>query len=241
MSDIFNTMTDIILEKVQQFQNKGSGWQFENIESFDIFLDPFQPLDVSTCIILPKKLAARKAIINVKNENDHECFKWAVTSAVYPKEKDPQRLNKMRLDSNNFNWDGIDFPVSQNQINKFERQNEYAMNVFGYERDKVYPLRISKKESKAIDLLLISNEKTNHYCWIKSKSKLLSSQVSNPKSARFFCDRCINHFPNKPALEKHLKYCSNHDVVRIEFPKKKAKRKCFLNLRIIKERCVSHS
>ena len=49
LSDIFNAMTDIIyiLEKVQQFQNKGSGWQFENIESFDIFLDPFQPLDGS--------------------------------------------------------------------------------------------------------------------------------------------------------------------------------------------------
>ena len=149
-------------------------------------------------IILPKKLAAKKAIINVKN--DHECFKWAVTLAVYPKEKDPQRLNnKMRLDSNNFNWGGIDFPVSLNQINKFERQTEYAINVFGYERDKVYPLRISKKESKVIDLL------TNHCCWVKCKSNLLSSQVSKHKSARFFCDRCINHFPNELVLEKTSK------------------------------------
>ena len=41
-------MTDIILVKVQQFQNKGSGWQFENIQSFDIFIDLFQPLDGST-------------------------------------------------------------------------------------------------------------------------------------------------------------------------------------------------
>ena len=65
-------MTDIILEKVQQFQNEGSGWQFENIEMFEIYIDPFQPLDGSTYIILPKKLAAKKAIINVKNENEHE-------------------------------------------------------------------------------------------------------------------------------------------------------------------------
>ena len=153
-------------------------------------------------MILPKKLAAKKAIINVKNENEHECF----TSAVYPKEKDPQRLNnKMRLDSKNFNWDGIDFPVSLNQINKLERQNEYTVNVFGYDNEKFYPLRISKKESKVIDLLLISNEKTNHYCWVKCKSKLLAAQVSKHKFARSFCDRCINHSSNKPALEKHLK------------------------------------
>ena len=187
--------------KRNQFQNEGSGWQFENIELFDIFIDSFQPLVGSSSIILPKKLAVKKAIINVKNEKDHECLKWAVTSAVYPKEKDPQRLNKKeRLDS--------------------ERQNIYAINVFGYERDKVYPLRISQKESKVIDLVLISNEKKNHYCWIKSKSKLVASQVSNHKSARFFCDRCINRFPNELALEKHLKYCCNHDAVRIEFPKK---------------------
>ena len=183
-------MTGIMLEKVQQFQNEGSGWQFENIKLFDIFIDSFQPLVGSSYIILPKKLAVKKAIINVKNEKDHDCLKWAVTSAVYPKEKDPQRLNKKeRFDSESFNWDGIDFPVSLNQINKLERQNIYAINVFGYERDKVYPLRISQKESKVIDLVLISNEKKNHYCWIKSKSKLVASQVIHHKSARFFCDR----------------------------------------------------
>ena len=96
---------------------------FENIESFDINIDPFEPSSGSSYICLPKKLEDKKAVINVRNENDHECFKWAITSAVYPKEKDSQRLNnKMRLYSNNFNWDGIDFPFSLNQIKKFERQ-----------------------------------------------------------------------------------------------------------------------
>ena len=52
---------------------------------------------------------------------------------------------------------------------------------------------------------------------------MLSSQISKHKSSRFFCDRCINHFPNKPALEKHLEYCSNNKAVRIEFPKHKDK------------------
>ena len=41
LSDILNTMTGIILEKIQQFQNNGSGWVFENVESFDINIDPF--------------------------------------------------------------------------------------------------------------------------------------------------------------------------------------------------------
>ena len=83
LSDILNTMTGIILEKVQQFQNNGSGWMFENVESFDINIDPFEPLFGSSYISLPKNLEDKKAIINVRNESDHECFKWAITSAIY--------------------------------------------------------------------------------------------------------------------------------------------------------------
>ena len=94
LSDILNTMTGIILEIIQQFQNNGSGWVFENVESFDIKIDPFEPLSGSSYISLPKTLEDKKAIINVRNENDHECFKWVITSAIYRREKHPQRLNK---------------------------------------------------------------------------------------------------------------------------------------------------
>ena len=191
LSDILSTMTDIILEKAQQFQNEGSGWVFENIESFDINIDPFEPLSGSSYISLPKNLEDKKAIINVRIENDHECFKWAITSAIYQREKHPERLNKeMRNNSQNFNWDGIDFPVSIKQIDKFERQNDYAINVFGYEDCKVYPLRISKKDSQVVDLLLITDETTNHYCWIKNKSRLFSGQDSKHGHAAYFCDQC---------------------------------------------------
>ena len=117
-----------------------------------------------------------------------------------------------------------EFPVSLKQIDKFEKQNNLAVNVFGVEGEKVYPLRISEAYDKVlIDLLLISNGNTDHYCWIRNKSRLLSSQVSKHKSSRFFCDRCVNHFPNKPALEKHLEYYSNNKAVRIEFPRHKNK------------------
>ena len=149
----------------------------------------------------------------------------------------------MRNNSQNLNWDGIDFPVSIKQIDKFERQNNYAINVFGYEESKVYPLRFSKKDSQVVDLLLITADSRNHYCWIKNKSRFFSGQISKHGHARFLSDRCINHFPNGLALKKHLEYCSNHDAVRIEFPKpKKGEEKAFLKLKNYKKnRCVSQS
>ena len=96
-------MSGSLIEKYQQFQNQGSGWQFDNVENFDINIDPIKLLSGSSYIPLSKVLGSKKVIVNVKNEKDNECFKWAVTSAVYPKEIHPERLNeKMREDSENF-------------------------------------------------------------------------------------------------------------------------------------------
>ena len=93
-SSIYLIMIARLLELVDQFQNQGSGWIFKQIEYLDIAIDPFKPLSASSYFPLPKFLANKGAIINVKNEKDNECFKWAVTSAIFQKEKNPQRLTK---------------------------------------------------------------------------------------------------------------------------------------------------
>jgi len=117
--------------------------------------------------------------------------------------------------------------VTLNEIDKFERNNtDLSVNVFGYEhfvkhfvKHFVYPLRISKHERKdALDLLLISNDSTNHYCLIKNLSKLLSTHVSNNKESRLYCRRCLNSFRSKEALDKHKRCCNQHTVVRPEMP-----------------------
>ena len=218
LSELYDQMTDKIFESIQNFQNRGSGWQFDRVEHLDININPFNPLSASSYIKLPGKLYEKKAIINVKNENDHECFKWAVTSAVFPQEKNAERLSKqMRKDSEKFDWTGIEFPVSLKQIDKFENQNNYAINVFGYEK-VVYPLRISKKNEQVINLLLIANDETNHYCWIKNMSRLIYGDVSKHHGKRHFCYRCLNSFPSVKSLNKHTEYCQNNEAVKIEMP-----------------------
>ena len=218
LSDQYNTMTSRIFELIQNFHNRGSGWQFDRVEHLDININPYNPLSASSYIELPSKLYMKKAIINVQNDNDHECFKWAVTSAVFPQKKNAERLSKrMREDSEKFDWSGIEFPVSLKQIDKFENNNPYAINVFGYER-VVYPLRISKRDKQVINLLLIANEENNHFCWIKNMSRLLSSDVSKHHGKRHFCYRCLNSFHSVKSLEKHKEYCQNNEAVKIEMP-----------------------
>ena len=239
LSEWFNTIIVNLNTRLEEYEKKGSGYRFDKVVFLDILIDPYKPLSAKSYIPLPKELALKKAIINVKNENDNECFKWAVTSAVYQVNKNAEILSKkMRQDSEKFDWTGIEFPVTLKNIKTFEKNNPYAVNVYGYEGGQIYPLRISKRgthspsdpfeeESKGsqgiatpltLNLLLISNNETNHYCWIKNMSRLLSSQINKHKGSRFFCYSCLNSFPTDISLKKHEEYCLRHDNVAIKMP-----------------------
>ena len=87
---------------------------------------------------------------------------------------------KLREKSGVLNWKGLKFPVNLSDINKFENHNSsISVNVFVYE-NLVYPLRIIKhnyKRESTVNLLLISDDTKQHYCWIKVMGKLLSVQT----------------------------------------------------------------
>ena len=223
--DVFATydeMTASIIERADTFQNNGSGWIFLSISYFDIHTNPFQPLAGSSYAKLPNALIGKRSIVNVKNDNDNECFKGAVTSAMYPPKKNPQRLKSlMRENSEKFDWSGIEFPMSLRQIDRFEKQTPISINVFAYESGKgIFPRRICEHRSgrTRINLILVSNDETNHYCWVKNKSRLLSFEKSKKGHKRYFCDYCLNSFTLERELEKHVGWCSKHDAVKLQLP-----------------------
>jgi len=159
----------------------GSGWKFVAVQKLDVNTVVYEPLKGSSYIPLPKCLADNKAVINLKND-DSQCFKWCLARSLNSVEKNSERVTKeLRKQVEELNWNGITFPVALNEIDKFERNNtDLSVNVFSYEEHFVYTLRISKHERKdVVDLLLISNDSTNHYCLVNNLSKLLSSQASN--------------------------------------------------------------
>ena len=54
----------------------------------------------SSYIPLPGFLAAKKAITNLRNEDD-ECFKWATTRALNPVEIHSERTDPKRRETSN--------------------------------------------------------------------------------------------------------------------------------------------
>ena len=79
-------MKETVLECLAKFQRQGSNWRFHSVLSVDLHTVRYEPLRGSSYIPLPAFLAAKKAIINVENEDD-ECFKWAITRVLNPVEK----------------------------------------------------------------------------------------------------------------------------------------------------------
>jgi len=233
VNEIYSVAVDKMMESMACFQMCGSNWQFRNVVKLDINIIAYSPLRGSSYIELPKELAVKKAIINLKNEDD-QCFKWAVTRALNPVDKNAERIDKnLRERAEELKWDGIQFPASLKDIDKFENSNDLSVNVFGYEKVSedeeekaknkkgyVYPLRISSKQcERVVDLLLISDDEKQHYCAIKSLSRLLSSQVSNTKWKRYFCKRCLNSYDCVDKLKRHQEYCNNYEAVKIDLPK----------------------
>ena len=220
-SVIYDGSIQTIEERIQNFNQRGSNWRFQRVLSLDVHFTDFQPLRGSTFLPLPRKIATKKAVINMKNDDD-QCFKWSVVRALNPVEKNSERITKELKDqSERLDWSGLKFPVKLDHIVIFEKFNpSISINVFGFEGD-VYPLRLSKSKSEqTINLLLISDEEKQHYCLIKSLSRLLSSQVSGHKESNSFCLNCLNHFPNEEKLKIHEEYCLKNQAIRIEMPEK---------------------
>ena len=195
--DLYDMMVERILEKIATFLATESEIRFHSVIKLELHTVSYKPLRGETYIPLPKELANKNAIINMQNK-DNKCFLWCVLRALNPKGAHPERLDKELMKKENIlNMEGIDYPVSLKDINKFEKQNpNITITVLGYEGKTVYPLRNSVNTDRdySIILILIEEGGVKHYCLVKSINRLLSSQVTNGKRKEHFCLRCLTLF-----------------------------------------------
>ena len=222
-NDIYDEMVDEIMEEIIKTEiAEGSGWVFVKVEKLVLHTTRWEPVTAGSYIELPQELKNRKAIINMKNQDD-KCFMWSVLRALNPKDKNAERIdNDLKNKVDTLNMEGIQYPVSLRAIDRFEHLNpEISITVLGYNEDeKVYPLKVSKYTGCKHDivLLLIKDGEKSHYCLVKNISALLSSQINNHKGARYYCLNCFNSFKSPDSLDKHKEYCYNNECVKISMP-----------------------
>ena len=148
-----------------------------------------------------------KGLINIKNKDD-ECFRWCHIRHLNPQKANPQRIKRVdKQFIEGLDYTNIEFPVSQRQHNKIEKQNDIRINVFGYEKGQPFPIHISKEEFKdQMNLLLITKDEKKHYVLIKDFNSFVYNQ-SKHKERKHFCTHCLQCFLSEIILANHVKNC----------------------------------
>ena len=117
--ELYITMTERIIENMATMQQgEGSGWRFHSIIRLELHTVSYNPLRGETWVALPKELANKGAIINLKNE-DNKCFMWNVLRALNPKRKNSERIDKKLKEKEN-TWKILEY--GRNRVSrKFKR------------------------------------------------------------------------------------------------------------------------
>ena len=133
--------------------------------------------------------------------------------------KDPQRVSNLRKFKDNYDWSGLEFPVSIKDIGKFETRNNISVNVLAVEGRDIYIHRKGRRMGREMNLLMVSEDGINHYTVIKSLSRLLESSNTKHKCKWHFCMNCLQGFTQESSRDQHQVYCEDNESVRVEMPK----------------------
>ena len=227
-SDVDKILFEVInsiLEKINIYQQNGSGWYFKEVINLEIHTNEYKPMrGGSSYTPLPDWIMRKKANVSIRNR-DNKCFRWSVLRYLHPREKNDSRLSDLKKYENELNTKSIKFPVKIKDISKFESLNPNipGINVFSVnDNKKFYPLKMAKKDPpKTIDLFLYEEDGKYHYSLIKNFSRLFRSQItSRTNEPIHICKRFFNHFTKKELLTKHINYCSSNETVAVKMPPK---------------------
>ncbi|EZA58221.1 hypothetical protein X777_01598 [Ooceraea biroi] len=188
-----------MLVSLEEFQKRDSGWALSRILNLTVNVNRYNPLHAGCHVKVPQEIMLKRAVINVLSTNN-ACFAWSVVAALHPAESHTERCSSYPHYTTILNVQGIEFPITLNNIAKFERLNvDISINVYAIQERKkeeegltVVPIRLtSEKRDKQVNLLYIQNpqdDNAGHFAWIKNLSRLVSNQLSK-KMHKYICDR----------------------------------------------------
>ncbi|KYN21953.1 hypothetical protein ALC57_05665 [Trachymyrmex cornetzi] len=152
-----------ILTSLEEFQERDSGWALSRILNLAVNANKHNPLRAGCHIKLPREIMLKRAVINVQS-TDNACFAWSMVAALHPAQKHVERVSSYPHYSTVLNLAGIEFPITLNQIKKFEALNDISINVYAIEKG-IVPIRLAdRKRSKHVNLLYVEDDSFRNHC-----------------------------------------------------------------------------
>ena len=195
---------------VEGYERHSSNWRLCMVLSFDLRINKYKALGASCYVPTPRKVYAKKCVINVLNQ-DARCFMWAVLASLFPANSNKNNVYSYTKNKSKLQWDDDWFPMTLDKIVKFEELNQVAVNVFFWDAsDGLCPLQISNNNYKVkwrtVNLLHLQSPNCSHahYACITDLGKLIGKQNHHRK---VLCFHCLSTFPAKTFLPTHMELC----------------------------------
>ena len=189
-----NMPKDIELQ-IENSPLKHSGLKINKINKITIHYDKYNPNRAGKYMELPEWISKKKACINIQND-DELCFKYCVLCKFYEvfKKDHPQHMRhykKLITTESLIQWDGVNFPASNDDIDHFEEINNKSISVNVYVEDENQTIRADRitkieRPSCHINLLRIEQNNNEHYVLIKDFSRLAGRQTNKTTNKMFF-------------------------------------------------------
>ena len=200
---------DRIKELLEIHEGQGSGFKLDCILDCQLNIASYDNIGGSTYTPLPQYIQSKKATLNIKSKDDKN-FLYCLSYVRNPVVEHAQRPSKYIKDLNNFDISGIKFPVTLNEISKFEQQNpDFSVNVYKLDKNvdtdvKLIPLYATPEWNRKYhaQLLQIGNIRKPHYVVISNINRLLFEQTTD-RHKMYICKYCLALFSKETALEVH--------------------------------------
>jgi hypothetical protein len=195
-----------VIEEFEKFTQNGSGWGVEVVEKIDLRIDRYQPGRGASYLPSPAWINAKKCTINVQNE-DNECFRYALISAIDRPEKNAHRVTSYKKPErrNIFKLAGIEMPApaTDSTFKRFEAQNPgYSLLVYrcpiqSTDRDDLcVPSRSPHKDRTMIPLILLYDAESkegvkSHYISVTNMNALIRMMVVSKPRAGIACTHLL--------------------------------------------------
>ena len=125
------------------------------------------------------------------------------------------------------NWDNVNFPSSDVDIDTFEENNggKVAVNVYfidpeeGKQSILLYRQTKFQRATHQISLLKLEDGDDYHYVFIKDYDKLIGCQTNKHKAKQLHCFHCRHGFQSQELLDEHNeKGCMAVEGQQIQMP-----------------------
>ena len=195
---------------------------------------------------LPSNLRNCQSLINIRNIVDENCFFYCFTAVYHLHTDEPLAQTsswRCKASSGIYNpsinplakkhLGEFPTPMPFNKIDRFQKLNEFQVNVFRFEEKDLVPLRVSKFDSDFVrDFLLISEGGTHHYALI-TDLKHFANFVKNKqgRSGDDICRNCFLVCSSLEILKNHKVNCYENETAKIVLSDEKKKLQQFKSTR----------